>query len=114
MTLREAVADRARWLDTIKPNWEKLVPLEDGKVDMFCCPCLADWVFAAGVPAQGFQMLHALGYWEWRDQAGHCGGAFAFQEAWPMWREEICTRLAKFTPEPIPAEQTDAVPVPTA
>ena len=105
MTLREAVADRAQWLDGIKPGWEKLVPLQKDKVDMIsnCAPCVADYIFAKEAGGlkhyEGhFFLLHKLGYQDWYNQPGHIGGAFSMHEAMPMWREEISARLARWAP----------------
>ena len=98
MTLREAVADRASWLDTIKPEWFRLVPLQKDKLIMDCTPCVADYVFKDEAKAGG----HSCGY-TWVDEAYsdfHCCGAFYNNDAAPMWREEISARLAVWTPDP--------------
>lgn len=106
MTLREAVADRACWLDTIKPGWERLVPLQEGELDMGgqvvgCAPCIADHVFAqeaTGVES-GFVFMWKLPEYQ-QTLTDENIQAFYSEAAATLWREEISARLAVWTPDP--------------
>lgn len=98
MTLREMVADRAVRLDGVKANWFRRVPLRDGAVNMFCGgECILGHVFREEAPEYQNGYGWAIEQFQW---ALHCGGAFADARSLPMWREEISSRLAKFTPAP--------------
>lgn len=101
--LKQKVANRARWLDGIKPGWEKLVPLEEGKLDMWsgCAPCVADYIFAE----EACSIKHMAGFRWVRDALldgispqEFCGGG---DDLVSMWREEISARLARWTPSDV-------------
>lgn len=50
MYLRSDVADRAQWLDGVKPGWETLIDL--GTLDIAsCCDCVLGQTFAAEAEA---------------------------------------------------------------
>lgn len=110
MDLRENVAHWAQCFDEIKPRWEKLVPMEKDKLDMrsACAPCLADYVFAE--EAGGLGLLLGWQFWlETYSGRKPLSAALSSPEAIPFWREEISARLAKWTPDPLPAEQAEEV-----
>lgn len=102
MTLEENVADRAKnFLDVVKPDWFRLVPLTPGAVEMLgCAPCLLDHVFKD--EAKGYQAFANPGYY-WADQRYpgeiyNMAGAFSDESALPFWRNEIASRLAAWSP----------------
>lgn len=107
MTLQESVNDRAKWLDSVKPGWHKLVPLEDGKIDMSglclnCAGCILDHVFEAENKANS--IVYSGGYSFARDRyevetapLDWTMNPFASPEALPFWKQEISARLAVWT-----------------
>jgi len=102
MTLQESVSDRAKWLDSIKPEWYKLVPLEDGKVDMrgktsCCVGCVLDYVFMKEGNIKEYSGFSAAVH-SYPDEIYVGTGVFADNNALPFWKQEIAARLAVFTP----------------
>ncbi len=105
MTLQDSVRISAEKLDTIKPKWYTLVPLEDGKINMMgttltCTGCILDHVFKEEAMAAGV----VSGYLYARTSIDLIYGTqrapFAADEALPFWKQEIAARLAIWTPDP--------------
>ena len=101
MTLRDTVANRAKRLDRVKPDWYQRVPLEDGAVDMLLCKqCILGHVFRDKIDTLRGGFGWATAHFAW---AEYNDGAFTQSASLPMWREEISARLAQWTPAPIDA-----------
>ena len=100
MIREDEVAELAREFDKIKPGWERLVPLEPGKVIMrqsrlrHGVGCVCCHVFTQEAGREGF-VYFIDNYPELTQISGAVSDE---QENWPIWRDEIVSRLAKWEP----------------
>ena len=101
MTLKEAVQDRAIWLDTVRPGWERFIDL--GKLQMSdCTMCMLGQVFADDARTSDWDDGYDYASYELEDWS-RVYGSVKGERIWPfgieqtllhpLWSAEIRTRL---------------------